>query len=1753
MDNRSGRESSSERAGSSARAESTNASLDRSRECSPPPGEPFQPAVLRQPSPAIQEYLRPLQDSSIGATSTNPKVREWSPAPRPGSSRQLSQPADFTSEKAREALRLLSRSFGPIVGRIVRRRRRQKAWPGSYPPRIYTAESVVSTITSSPSLLSRWPQNLLYSWVNEAAFDFKKPKEILVHFKESYISSGLVVLLRGQVQEQRNGKADNNLPERPVHASRIRSHKAPAVLCETAVFSEDVSSTRFVATDVVDVAIIPSRWFWEVLYRFLASFPHHTCTPILDCLQKVVLPFRVDMMLSSYYPTSVVLQRSWMWPLFSVSDRVKLSRTMEVRVFSVGDIICSEGEACPYLFILRRGSLSVSVKGIPLGVVEPGGCFGEVSIILADPRNYTVSANTVSELYTLHVKELHHRFTKYPKLAGSIVEEALNHKRQWMQLGMQREVFGLSILLQGVPCLKQTTDAIRTAIAAVASIVSYTAGSSLVEMNSPCDALFIIGRGSVRLSSRPPSTKGGRPPSVPLSGDVRSSGDYFGEHCLSPHNWWQQVQAVTTVDVWRVGKDDLIKVLTAHSASKDAVEVCRQGIILHQARHLSDGNLSESSLTARSSRATSRSPSRPKPQSTDWVAYSLEREAALLEESKEIPDAKFSHVASRRMRESQPADKENEQAMSHRKVMNLLAVEPLRPHAADCDFPQMMSELQGVIVEQLLLTPTAEQARFLLQLNQSNVKLVADTQEESPPESAHRESQMPVHPLINETFTNLIEMDRPQSVVPLEEVEKQPAASSPAPKLIPEDVMSVDSMAFPVGWSHLPTPTSCLPVRGEDGLQLSQTARSSFSHSFLVRPPSATADGNFVNTSDTVGQTTRSLQPSFRAASADYSQLMKSQRNAPSSNPIRRVSVDIMSHRQLKPLESVTSVVLDRFVKVPDKEYVDAFVKVMPVEQEVLTDEAASPRNESSPRTSRPNILVLLHVLGCQYLDQNEMGRLSSPSVVASIDGSVHLRTPPMKNRSAPRWEVKESSFITFVNRSQHIHFEVRDGDSKGMEEGGADEMPWVYRCRLPISEFDERNGMGQRTMRLFPHEKAASPVGKKVPRLTVTMVAIHSSQYKALQNHLNPLLEDAEVASVGDDADASTVLFQILGVQNLKHRIEAMMTVSLHHDGKVSKVLDTPRVPNKTRNPSWPGTVAHAKVQSDGVLFFHLLHKDAVISTLKIPVDALAFSGLGVCSFPLLLANNQRDVIGELQLNVLNTSIHSEQADDHSDEQLLFLHIEQCDFDEEGTDGLEPDILVVLRNESGGVVLQTPLALSSLHANWNRDVASCFISCPRLVGSSLKYSIEVFDSAVSASSRLGAASILITYDGIGPEGRYDVPFDGAGGKGRVRLMSVCFPVHVPGLPGASVQSYGGGKTLEAESLLLVSVRECNELFGVAQQLCELDPVVTLSVNGDELLRTSMIEANFSPKWSMLDTTASIFIRLRPQNADLQLTFEVFDNVVDQSELISSSTVSLRELCNTGSHRFDLQGPPSSYSSAPNGCRGTLVVETFCGVPGNACFPRGYRYPLPTVVSSPNALVPSSRPSNAMEEDRVAAAPFVRCAITNACQVLPTAVSKCIEVTINDGKRVVLTSIKRDMLTEGVVWQWDEAHTCVDTAELLCGDGGGLEVSLAATLVVDPSGSPATPPQLSRPSSAAGRVLLGVGVIPREVLIHVAPHEVTLFTVALRDIDASVSRGLGASQQQGRPPTPGNSRGRLGGTYLRPNITFSLMGLQNAI
>ena len=106
-------------------------------------------------------------------------------------------------------------------------------------------------------------------------------------------------------------------------------------------------------------------------------------------------------------------------------DRVEASARIEV--FGRGEAIVTEGEAGSTCYFLSSGRAEVCSKGqngevLLVTTLEPGGFFGEMSLLTGEPRSATIRATEESVCIVIDSGVFHSIFREDPELSGRLSE-----------------------------------------------------------------------------------------------------------------------------------------------------------------------------------------------------------------------------------------------------------------------------------------------------------------------------------------------------------------------------------------------------------------------------------------------------------------------------------------------------------------------------------------------------------------------------------------------------------------------------------------------------------------------------------------------------------------------------------------------------------------------------------------------------------------------------------------------------------------------------------------------------------------------------------------------------------------------------------------------------------------------------------------------------------------------------------------------------------------------------------------------------------------------------------------------------------------------------------------------------------------------------------------------------------------------------------------------------------------------------------
>ncbi len=89
--------------------------------------------------------------------------------------------------------------------------------------------------------------------------------------------------------------------------------------------------------------------------------------------------------------------------------------------FSAGSTVFSEGEAGHLMYVVLDGEVRLSVKGMEVDLLGPGGVLGEMSLIDAGPRSATATAVTDCKLVPITEQRFMFMVQQTPKFALQIM------------------------------------------------------------------------------------------------------------------------------------------------------------------------------------------------------------------------------------------------------------------------------------------------------------------------------------------------------------------------------------------------------------------------------------------------------------------------------------------------------------------------------------------------------------------------------------------------------------------------------------------------------------------------------------------------------------------------------------------------------------------------------------------------------------------------------------------------------------------------------------------------------------------------------------------------------------------------------------------------------------------------------------------------------------------------------------------------------------------------------------------------------------------------------------------------------------------------------------------------------------------------------------------------------------------------------------------------------------------------------------
>ncbi len=124
------------------------------------------------------------------------------------------------------------------------------------------------------------------------------------------------------------------------------------------------------------------------------------------------------------------------------SERAALAGAFETREFVAGDVLFAQGSESTGLFLVASGRVEVRAtqddgSDLVMGAIDPGGCVGEISLVLRRPTTATVVATEPTTALVLAPANFMGIVRQHPALLASLYELAVSREEELLQVTAQ--------------------------------------------------------------------------------------------------------------------------------------------------------------------------------------------------------------------------------------------------------------------------------------------------------------------------------------------------------------------------------------------------------------------------------------------------------------------------------------------------------------------------------------------------------------------------------------------------------------------------------------------------------------------------------------------------------------------------------------------------------------------------------------------------------------------------------------------------------------------------------------------------------------------------------------------------------------------------------------------------------------------------------------------------------------------------------------------------------------------------------------------------------------------------------------------------------------------------------------------------------------------------------------------------------------------------------------------------------------------
>lgn len=236
-----------------------------------------------------------------------------------------------------------------------------------------------------------------------------------------------------------------------LYLKRIRKILDSAIRSSNSILSNP--PPMILISDVSDASIKYQVQYWidirkvtpdEAKSDLYKNITHHfaiagiglevTSTRYRDQAENLLTPAAV---------TEKVLKETKLFSELTQEEIYDLGKLVIVHSVKAGDVLIRQGESGESMFIIAEGLLKVEIEDehhalFTLAKLIPGQYFGEMSLLVGEPRSAMVSALTDSEVYEINKGTMQHLFEAHPNLIKALSNKIA--ERHVANLKMKQEM-----------------------------------------------------------------------------------------------------------------------------------------------------------------------------------------------------------------------------------------------------------------------------------------------------------------------------------------------------------------------------------------------------------------------------------------------------------------------------------------------------------------------------------------------------------------------------------------------------------------------------------------------------------------------------------------------------------------------------------------------------------------------------------------------------------------------------------------------------------------------------------------------------------------------------------------------------------------------------------------------------------------------------------------------------------------------------------------------------------------------------------------------------------------------------------------------------------------------------------------------------------------------------------------------------------------------------------------------------------------